>query len=140
MAGKPKSGKVTINLGPREVRQILEDARFYGISELRRTVAGKVIGAVKAKFSLVQADMDEIDQARKICYGMRESDEWKELGAGFKVRSDALYEQLRNVDAEQWQTMERLIQEAFDKAGITKYKACNYGYIRVSDGKEDWEL
>ena len=131
----PKSGKVTINLGPNEVKQILENPtrhpRAVGYGSRYQNIDSKLYNVVAKKFSDVAANMEEELKARTICYTMRDSDAWKTLLAGFTVERKAINAMFEELNRKESAAMNQLVQQAFDEAGVTNFEARGYGFRRV---------
>ena len=129
----PKSGKVIVNLGPAEVKAILENPQYLRKRSWSRdqNVGAKVYKAVSEKFSNVKEDMAEEMRARDLCYGMRDSDAWKTISAGFRAEHEAIGKMYSELNHKENNAMEQLVQQAFDEAGITHFKASGYGFRKV---------
>ena len=130
----PKSGKVTINLGPSEVKAILENPQYprkYSYGRDDQNVGAKIYKVVSEKFSNVKEDMAEEMRARDLCYGMQNSDAWKTISAGFEAENEAINKMYSELNRKKGDTMKQLVQQAFDEAGITHFKANGYGFKSV---------
>lgn len=135
----PKSGNVTIKLGPKEVKAILDrpvQKRSFDYAGSERAVAGKVYKAVAEKFTNVQAEMEEHIRARDICHGMRESDAWQTLRAGFYKERQVINQMYVELNVKESNALQQLVQQAFDKAGITGFVATGHGYCDAEKGGE----
>ncbi|GAH27472.1 unnamed protein product [marine sediment metagenome] len=132
-----KSGNITIKLGPREVKHILEHPSYSGrFGHPSDIIMTKVSKAAAAKFPEVAKGMEEELQARDTCHGMRESPAWRTMLAGFHAERKVINVMYQALNEKESKAMEQLVQQAFNKAGITGFKAHGFGFNPVErDGE-----
>ena len=125
---QPRSGNVTIRLGPREVKDILE-GHIFGYRNGRK-IQAKLGKAVRSKFSDVEKDMAEEIQARNIRDAVQGSEEWKKIAQKFYTRRCEIDELYSSLGIEESRAMEALVQVKFNEAGVINFEAKGYGYRR----------
>ena len=131
---KPKSGKITISLSASEVRNIIAGSKATSaghVIRLPNTVIEKLHNAILGRFADEASDEMRVN---KIWHEARESDEVKHVTQSCAERLSGIRKLEHEINDQETKTIEGIIQSAFDKAGITKYKARSYGFTEI-DGK-----